>query len=666
MDEVAHQITNKAFMFLASDPVPGKKLTFLVGKFISTIEVVPFAMAHTRARQRFVIQICKGKMDLLRMALRKLHLEGSPVILIAPYWPLQALFPELLDLSMAEPFLHPRHPDLLLQRNHWQDQVNQQDVWLQRLEAVFVQEIGLTTSGAGNMEETGDGQGQHPGQDVGHSQATQDPKSITPPVEDLPALSEHEDLYSLSDDLSELSVLCDMEFSTDYMTFFEESLKTLPCVGPPTILAYKRESSEKDRLQAMMKIFRQQSENEKCEFCGKPLKLFPLYSSLEMPFLDELFCCKQYKNVFELLVNEQNRLFNKDTIETISIAPHGSYGSEVERQKAKEKAAQRLRERHMSRFSAPVVIEPTTFTEYGKPMKTISYQLSTAPPPADNWTTVSDFSQPVADEDKLDNELTCCDFTLTSEKMPPQFIEKYYRTGQRFLTIFPDGTAQIFYPSGNLAVIAVANKGEECICIVQEDKEIDAEIQAVFGSYGKSTCYHPNGNVWININPVGGQYSDQAGRRVRRWRWKSRTSTEPCVQFKPIFISLNHHIGVRITSQEQIFISFLAMGKQAKFSVGSKRQIKRQMNDLEINNQMKKDVPEEELILFAIKIKILSLLNKLHGCMNFPSARQWDRIKPPLFLVGQAQRLMELCSVCHISRDVESSLRAIIESHMDM
>lgn len=53
------------------------------------------------------------------------------------------------------------------------------------------------------------------------------------------------------------------------------------------------------------------------------------------------------------------------------------------------------------------------------------------------------------------------------------------------------------YPSGNLAIIVVRkNSDAGYICIVQEDKPENADVQAVFESSGNGTCYHPNGNVW--------------------------------------------------------------------------------------------------------------------------------------------------------------------------
>ncbi|KAM4796078.1 guanylate cyclase soluble subunit beta-2-like [Rhinophrynus dorsalis] len=59
--------TRKVSAVLACDPISAKKLTSLVGKLISAIEAVPFVMAHTRELQSFLIQVCKGNTDLLRM-----------------------------------------------------------------------------------------------------------------------------------------------------------------------------------------------------------------------------------------------------------------------------------------------------------------------------------------------------------------------------------------------------------------------------------------------------------------------------------------------------------------------------------------------------------------------------------------------------------------------
>lgn len=71
----------------------------------------------------------------------------------------------------------------------------------------------------------------------------------------------------------------------------------------------------------------------------------------------------------------------------------------------------------------------------------------------------------------------------------------------------------------------------------------------------------------LTLNRSGGQCLDEEGARVRRWRWSS-----PCLTptpLHPVFLSLNKSVGVRVLAKEQVFVSFLARGQQAKFSMGA-------------------------------------------------------------------------------------------------
>lgn len=40
--------------------------------------------------------------------------------------------------------------------------------------------------------------------------------------------------------------------------------------------------------------------------------------------------------------------------------------------------------------------------------------------------------------------------------------------------------------------------------------------------------------------------------------------------FKPVFLALNHHIGIRILEQDKVSVNFLAMGQQARIGIGTK------------------------------------------------------------------------------------------------
>ncbi|OXB73448.1 UNVERIFIED_CONTAM: hypothetical protein H355_015176 [Colinus virginianus] len=208
---------------------------------------------------------------------------------------------------------------------------------------------------------------------------------------------------------------------------------------------------------------------------------------------------------------------------------------------------------------------------------------------------------------------------------PPQvakneLVEKYYKHGGKFLTMLPDGTAQLLYP--------------------------------LWGLFAHSSP----GMVTMNI--AGGQCLDRTGSRVRRWTWPSSTaSSEPCTPLSPIFLSLNLHVGVRIVSQDKITVSFLAMGQQAKFNVGTKVQGS-QAGQLRAPLQLN----EDELLLLALQVRILRLIDKMRGCLNFPSNEHWDRMKPPAYLVTQTLKLLHLCTTSDISEELCSSIRAIVNA----
>ncbi|NWW53560.1 ERIP6 protein, partial [Pedionomus torquatus] len=213
------------------------------------------------------------------------------------------------------------------------------------------------------------------------------------------------------------------------------------------------------------------------------------------------------------------------------------------------------------------------------------------------------------------------------------------------------------YPSGNLAIIVARDKNR-LICIVQEDKPSNAGIQAVFKSNGRNTCYYPNRAVWINMNIQGGQYLDQAGNRVRRWTWpNSMMSSGAQVPLSPIFISLNLYVGVRILGQDKITVSFLAMGQQAKFNVGTKVQVS-DVGRLPPPARLS----EDELLLLAFRVRILRLFDRLRGCLNFPSNEQWDKIKPPAYLITQTLKILQFCTTSDISDELRSSVRAIVNA----
>ncbi|XP_038002123.1 glutamate-rich protein 6 [Motacilla alba alba] len=264
--------------------------------------------------------------------------------------------------------------------------------------------------------------------------------------------------------------------------------------------------------------------------------------------------------------------------------------------------------------------------------------------------------EPKHDKKAASRSVLCYEFSLLGKKVGKgKLVQKYYKNGKKFLTMLPDGTSQLFYPSGNLAII-ITQARDQLMCIVQEDERRTAKIRALFQSDGRSTCYYPTGDEWINMSIQGGQYLDQAGNRVRRWMWPN-LSPGPQVPLSPIFISLNRHVGVRILAQDKIFVSFLAMGRQAKLNMGTKVQVS---TDSQLPPAAR--LGEDELLLLAFRVRILQLFERMRGCLNFPSSEQWNKMQPPIYLISQAMKILELCMAADISDELRSSIKAIVNA----
>ncbi|XP_078266017.1 glutamate-rich protein 6-like isoform X2 [Rhinoraja longicauda] len=438
---------------------------------------------------------------------------------------------------------------------------------------------------------------------------------------------------------------------------FGSCLYTLPSIGLPTILAYKYESKEKqiDYAALSQKVMEMWLQNVKelgeaenysqwarskaesigfthCQFCGKRLKPPPTRKQLSEGSTKDLFCCKEYEELFKYLIEVEEHLNVETQAEQIDIAPHGPYGTLVEREKAKEKVAMRLHNRTVEKYIRKERESARRYPSGAKKNTTIAFQLSTS-------TDVGQRIKTTEDEDVWDDIFTeVVDDTFSWHKdLPLSFLVKNYKNGNTFLTTFADGTAQIFYPSGNLAIMIFIDKEKKVTCIVQEDKDTEPAIRAIFTSYGRCTCYHPNGVVWVNTNGFGGHFADEHGTRLRRWFWRDCSLPLVFAPLKPIFISLNINIGVRIIEQQRILLTFLAMGKQAKFNLGSILKFKTSSMQTITNSW----VTDDDRFLQTSWIKVQTIINKLCIALNFPS-NDPEKIGLPLYLVTQQQKLSRL------------------------
>ncbi|KAK2895299.1 hypothetical protein Q8A73_014787 [Channa argus] len=406
------------------------------------------------------------------------------------------------------------------------------------------------------------------------------------------------------------------------------------CVGAAGVLRYNR-ASHSQRLNLTTIPPESLSLTEfpvKCEYCGEQASPSLDLRWLQQPETAPLFCCTQWQQLCEMLVEQRCLLEGKNDL-------RNETSTSQENKPASDMGDLIIRDRGMEEYNKFVLDLPSGLgilpelkshgdysnqlpvTETCAPIsKVLSFRLSCAPQKGCctvySGSTTDKGLQTDAEEEQV--LVPFCEhsplkFGICHHQDGAEFLQKFYSNGMKFLTLFPDGSAQVFYPSGLLAVV-VATEENGKVCIVYDDSNThNRPMRAVFQSDGRATCYHGNGNIWLSLNKSGGQCLDEVGARVRRWCWSSMKLTP--TPLHPVFLSLNKTIGVRVLGKEQVFVSFLASGQQAKFSVGTSS----------VQGESKTDGPEagpsvlkEELLLLAARIRIHLAIQDLHQYLKTP------------------------------------------------
>ncbi|XP_052215247.1 glutamate-rich protein 6-like isoform X14 [Dreissena polymorpha] len=609
--------------------------------------------------------------------------------------------------------------------------------WVEKNEIMDAMQIGPDKTSSPDVKEMASPK---PGSRAdGHEEkSSPSPASIYMPYSDeygIPIL----DLSSDTDDSS------DEEVSHKKV---KDERAFMPSIGPPNILQYQRES-EKQEIPVQdpdSRILDYDFDKDdsgvpygmfsgNCEFCSKPIKPFPtMEQQLTMP-PETLYCCNDYREFVEFVLTTSKELEEQQMKQTqmIDIKPHEHVGSKQERNAAKEKAVQRMRERELQRraqeasgmqnnfFASPskmvfmkipgglgnvtmkdlfdVQLDPFEIhldcldmcplraksreleqrgqggdregkegpgkgyegdmkikatqvlidkghcfeckmfqtaqiasiyqqakrnsSMVARQMKTINYQLSSQKCLDEGWTVrapspfFDDLGDDVFTPEPL-NPAMLADGKLRDRPL----IEKFYESGQKFLTMFPDGTGNVFYPSGNLAILISSVKLGQYNYTIHHDYKLSG-VAAVFEPNGYGYCYFPNGDIRLYIDQYGGLELDNVGAKRRKWSWKDQLTHVHAPPFQPICIGLNRHMGVRLMSQDNIALTFSASKRSCRFNMGSRLRL------VAPENAPLKEVDEEQIFLEEKKNTVEMLLNKVANLLKFPNNPKLDKMLPP-------------------------------------
>ncbi|KAL4608371.1 glutamate-rich protein 6 isoform X1 [Arapaima gigas] len=438
------------------------------------------------------------------------------------------------------------------------------------------------------------------------------------------------------------------------------------CLNLPAILRIRPESQDRELDPQQLQLQPQHSMDlpDRCQFCGaasRPFHDLAMSSSSTDP---GHFCCSQQEQLFKALAQERRLILRKMGLEgTVSLVSPPIKVDDFEGGVTHTDGCVQLEQR-MDRDDSAVNLAILQQEGYSPMRKTITYQLSSLMPREDCWIVTQD-SEMETDLQKTDDDPVgpeTLGFGIIHQEA--EFTQQYYPSGSKFLTLFQDGSAQVLYPSGHLALLVVT---EQCkkkkICIVLDDRCPDPPIRALFHSSGRATCYHGNGNIWLSLDPSGGQCSDQRGARTRRWKWAERLRSPST--FRPLFLQLNRSVAVRVLGQDSMFVSFLAMGRQLKVSVGTCAQAQAFTEVVAPDDQLcctphlktlrcatlshMAAMSSEELFLYAARVAIQRAFERLLHCRYLPSG-PWYRGTTAPHLLAHGVKLTalfaELTALC--------------------
>ncbi|XP_041482634.1 uncharacterized protein LOC121429592 isoform X2 [Lytechinus variegatus] len=385
---------------------------------------------------------------------------------------------------------------------------------------------------------------------------------------------------------------------------------------------------------------------EVCEFCGKDAKTFPTHEMLKSMSQSELFCCKDYQELVEYTM-ENTALSQYPSEELIDIAPHAPYGSKQARRAAKERAAQRMRDREMARQRAAGTNQANFYASHrieimdgvARQMKTINYSLSSQKCLDEGWTMrpptpeEKDDRKPVYVPEPATPQLPAVLKAKKKGRKETPIVRKHYRSGELFMVMFEDGTGAVFYPSGALAIlISLVEKNQFSYYVQADGKPDEAKFLAVFEPNGSGSCYHGNGNIRLNINQFGGVFTDQQGSIKKRWSWKDEDTLSKTPPFQPLCFSLNPQISIRCMTQDQIFISFNCDLQTCRFNAGAKLKL------VGPDQVPPKPIDRDMLYISEVKTYVQLVLDHIFNHKTFSRSPKLENLRPPLKIQNSVRR----------------------------
>ncbi|XP_053164924.1 glutamate-rich protein 6B [Hemicordylus capensis] len=353
-----------------------------------------------------------------------------------------------------------------------------------------------------------------------------------------------------------------------------------------------------------------------CEFCTSILKALPTAEELDdkPDRVENFICCRTYKEIFQHVIEDLLESSSPESEIDINPHPRLSYlmiQNQTKRMLMEEYITSRIEERGFENYRE--VLEQ--YMRFGTCTK-VKFKLSDHPPKPKKIVPKKQRPRP---EDVLKIDL---EFKAEQLKIchPTKAVKRYYADGKIFSLLFPDGTGQVYYPSGNLAILITYVKDVQFTYIILNDST-HHEVQAFFTNQGYAACYHRNGRLRLNLDLSSGSYFNQKGIGQKLWNWWDTSSHVHAPPFQPIYFQLNTYIQVKIEAQDQIFLTFTKLHDCLQLNVGARLKLQDE-NLLQFLKPLKK---WGQQVSYSKILQIRRLLASLHKLLKILCSTSFEQ-----------------------------------------
>ncbi|KAI5130801.1 Glutamate-Rich Protein 6B [Manis pentadactyla] len=249
---------------------------------------------------------------------------------------------------------------------------------------------------------------------------------------------------------------------------------------------------------------------------------------------------------------------------------------------------------------SPQIVEVPTFT----------FHLPSQPPKEEeeSETEVKKSHRTVRQKEKLEVDTEWIKSKTEVQEGDGKLI--LYPSENVFQIIFHDGSGQIHYPSGNVALLILSTKERELTYIILEDSE-EMCFRAFVNNSGHATFYDENGEIWLSLSQNLGYYFNKS-KRQKAWNWWNLNVHTHAPPVQSISLKINRYIKVKITGQDKIIFRFVHQKKHICLNLGTKYKF---ILPETLSEMQQKAVLEVESGSTARKIHIL--LGKISKILNF-------------------------------------------------